>query len=204
MALSYLYTFLGREGLMRHLPIFAQAKEEKIRVILQQIDQKINSPLTSSCGRLFDGVSALLGLCLSVSYEGQAAVELEMIADPGEDEAYEFSSEEEAGKEIIRLKPMIEGILRDIEKGTVHPVISGKFHNTLVKIGVAICQKIKRQGGPKRVALTGGVFQNRLLSERMKATLEKAGFAVLLHRRVPCNDGGLSLGQAVIANFIAK
>jgi hydrogenase maturation protein HypF len=202
MALSYLYTFLGREGLMRHLPIFAQAKEEKIRVILRQIDQQINSPLTSSCGRLFDAVSALLGLCVSISYEGQAAVELEMIADPGEDGAYDFFSEEEEGKEIIRLKPMIEGILRDIEKGTVHPVISGKFHNTLAKIGVAICQKIKRQGGPKRVALTGGVFQNRLLSERMRAALEKAGFAVLVHRRVPCNDGGLSLGQAVIANFI--
>ena len=203
MALSYLYTFLGREGLMRHLPIFALAKEEKIRVILQQIDQQINAPFTSSCGRLFDGVSALLGLCVSTSYEGQAAVELEMIADPGEDGAYEFSVEEEEGKEIIRLKPMIEGILRDIEKGTIHPVISGKFHNTLVKVAVRICQKIKRQGGPKKVALTGGVFQNRLLSERMMAALKKAGFAVLVHRRVPCNDGGLSLGQAVIANFIS-
>jgi hydrogenase maturation protein HypF len=203
MALSYLYNFLGKEGLMRHLPIFAQAKEEKIRVILQQIDQQINSPLTSSCGRLFDGVSALLGLCLSVSYEGQAAVELEMIADPGEDGAYEFSIEEKEEREIIRLRPMIEGILRDIEKGTIHPVISGKFHNTLVKVSVRICQKIKRRGGPKKVALTGGVFQNRLLSERMKAALEKAGFAVLVHRRVPCNDGGLSLGQAVIANFVS-
>jgi hydrogenase maturation protein HypF len=204
MALSYLYTFLGREGLMRHLPIFAQAKEEKIRVILRQIDRQINSPLTSSCGRLFDAVSALLELCVSVSYEGQAAVELEMIADPGEVGAYEFFVEEEEGKEIIRLKPMIEGILRDIEKATAHPVISGKFHNTLVKIGVSICQGIKREGGPKKVALTGGVFQNRLLSEKMRVALEKAGFLVLLHRRVPCNDGGLSVGQAVIANFISS
>jgi hydrogenase maturation protein HypF len=204
MALSYLYAFLGREGLMRYLPIFVQAKEEKIRVILQQIDRQVNSPQTSSCGRLFDGVSALLGLCLSVSYEGQAAVELEMIADPGETGAYEILAEEKEGKEIIRLKPMVEGILRDIENGMGHPAISGKFHNTLVKIGVATCRKIKRQGGPKKVALTGGVFQNRLLSEKMKAGLEKAGFAVLLHRRVPCNDGGLSLGQAVIANFISS
>ena len=204
MALSYLYTFLGRQGLMRHLPIFAQAREEKIRVILQQIDQQINSPLTSSCGRLFDGVSALLGLCLSISYEGQAAVELEMIADPGEEGVYEFFIEEKGGKEVLRLQPMIEGILRDIEKRTAHSVISGKFHNTLVKIGVVVCQKIKSQGGPKKVALSGGVFQNRLLSERMRAALEKAGFAVLVHRRVPCNDGGLSLGQAVIANFVSE
>jgi len=204
MALSYLYTFLGREGLMRHLPIFAQAKEEKIRVILRQIDRQINSPLTSSCGRLFDAVSALLELCVSVSYEGQAAVELEMITDPGEVGAYEFFAEEEEGKEIIRLKPMIEGILRDLEKGTAHPVIAGKFHNTLVRIGVSTCRGIKRRGGPKKVALTGGVFQNRLLSEKMRVALEKAGFLVLLHRRVPCNDGGLSLGQAVIANFISS
>jgi hydrogenase maturation protein HypF len=131
-------------------------------------------------------------------------VELEMIADPGEDGAYEFFAEEEEGREIIRLKPMIEGILRDLEKGTVHPVISSKFHNTLVRIGASVCRRIKRQGGPKKVALTGGVFQNRLLSERMRAALEKEGFAVLLHRRVPCNDGGLSLGQAVIANFISS
>jgi hydrogenase maturation protein HypF len=202
MALSYLYAFLGREGLLRHLPIFAHTGEEKIPVILRQIDRHINSPLTSSCGRLFDAVSALLGLCVSVSYEGQAAVELEMIASAGETGAYEFFVEEGEGKEIIRLKPMIEGILRDLEKGTAHPVISGKFHNSLVKIGLSACQRIQRQGGPKKVALTGGVFQNRLLSEKMKSALEEAGFAVLLHRRVPCNDGGLSLGQAVIANFI--
>jgi hydrogenase maturation protein HypF len=146
----------------------------------------------------------LLGLCLAVSYEGQAAVELEMIADPGEKGVYEFFLEEEEGKEIIRLKPVIEGILWDMERGTVPSVISGKFHNTLVKIAGTICQRISGQGGPKKVVLTGGVFQNRLLSERMKAALEKAGFEVLMHRRVPCNDGGLSLGQAVIANFISS
>ena len=204
MALSYIYALLGREGVMKHLPFLSQAKEEKIRVILQQIDQKINSPLTSSCGRLFDGISALLGLCHSVSYEGQAAVELEMIADPREERVYEFFLEEERGKEIIRLKPFIEGILGDMERGIIPSVISGKFHNTLVKIAGAVCQRISGQGGPKKVVLTGGVFQNRLLSERMKAALEKAGFEVLTHRRVPCNDGGLSLGQAVIANFICS
>jgi len=202
MALSYVYVFLGKEGVMKHLPLFAQNREEKIRLILQQIDQRINSPLTSSCGRLFDGVSALLGLCPSISYEGQAAVELEMIADLEERGTYDFFREERAGKEIVRLKPLIEGILKDLERGVEHSRISGKFHNTLVKMGVAICQKIRVQGGPKKVALTGGVFQNRLLSERMKAALEKAGFEVLVHRLVPCNDGGLALGQAVIANFI--
>jgi len=204
MALSYVYTLLGREGLMRHLPLFARAREEKIRIILQQIDQKINSPLTSSCGRLFDGVAALLGLSPSVSYEGQAAMELEMIADEGEKGAYPFSLGEEGEKKIIHLQPMFEGILQDLEQGEKTAGISGKFHNTLVQMSVAVCERIRRQGGPKKVTLSGGVFQNRLLSGKMKTALEKEGFEVFSHRLVPCNDGGLSLGQAVIANFITQ
>jgi len=203
MALSYVYSLLGKEELMKHQPFFALHKGEKVRIILQQIDKKIHSPLTSSCGRLFDGVSALLGLCPSVSYEGQAAMALEMIADPEEGGAYDFFTEEEGGKEVIRLRPIIAGILQDMEKGIEHSAISGKFHNTLVNVGVSTCRKIGERGGLSKVALSGGVFQNRLLLERMKAALEKAGFEVLIHRLVPCNDGGLSLGQAVIANFVS-
>jgi hydrogenase maturation protein HypF len=208
MALSYVYTLLGKERLMRHLPLFTSAAllsesgEQKIRVLLQQIDRRMNSPLTSSCGRLFDGVSALLGLCPSISFEGQAAMELEMIADLDEGGAYEFFTEIEDEKERIRLGPMFEGILQDLEKGIDRSRISAKFHNTLVKMGVSLCKRIREHEGPDQVALSGGVFQNRLLSERMKAALEESGFKVLVHRQVPCNDGGLSLGQAVIANFI--
>jgi hydrogenase maturation protein HypF len=208
MALSYVYGLLGKERLMKFLPLFTRAVqvsgpgEEKIRIILQQIDRKINSPLTSSCGRLFDGVSALLGLCPSISYEGQAAMELEMIADPDEKGEYEFFTDREGEKEVIRLRPLIWGVLRDLEGGISSSIISGKFHNTLVRMGVTVSQKIRDGGGPEKVTLSGGVFQNRLLLERMKDQLEAAGFKVLVHRQVPCNDGGLSLGQAVIANFI--
>ena len=208
MALSYVYCLLGKERLLKVLPLFTRAAqagepgEEKVRILLQQIDKGMNSPLTSSCGRLFDGVSALLGLCPSVSFEGQAAMELEMIADGGEKGEYEFFTEREGEREIIRLRPLVEGVLRDLEKGGLPPMIAGKFHNTLASIGGAICRKIRDEGGPAKVALSGGVFQNRLLLERMKEKLESAGFKVLVHRRVPCNDGGLSLGQAVIANFI--
>lgn len=208
MALSYVSCLLGKERLMRHLPLFASSglrrglQEEKVQIILRQIDRKINSPPTSSCGRLFDGVAALLGLYPSISFEGQAAMGLEMIADPGEKGSYEFFTEEEEGIEVIRLAPLIEGILQDIEKGTAPPMISGKFHNTLIKVGVALCQKVRDQGGPGKVALSGGVFQNRLLSEGIKTILERMRFKVLVHRQVPCNDGGLSLGQAVIANFV--
>ena len=98
---------------------------------------------------------------------------------------------------------MFAEIIQDLKQGTSKATIAAKFHNTLVKIGVTVCRRILSQGGPKKVALSGGVFQNRFLLERMKAALENAGFEVLIHRQVPCNDGGLSLGQAVIANFIA-
>jgi hydrogenase maturation protein HypF len=209
MALSYVYQLMGKERLMKVLPLFTRSAQttgpggEKIRVLLQQMDKRMNSPLTSSCGRLFDGVSAMLGLCSSISFEGQAAMELEMIADREEDGDYEFILEPEADPQIIRLRPIIEGILLDLERGTSPSRISGKFHNTLVEIGKAVCEKIRGQGGPEKVTLSGGVFQNRLLLERMTTALEGAGFKVLTHRQVPCNDGGLSLGQAVIANFIS-
>jgi hydrogenase maturation protein HypF len=208
MALSYVYCLLGKERLLKVLPRFAQAVqssrpgEEKIRIILQQIDRRMNCPPTSSCGRLFDGVSALVGLCPSISFEGQAAMELEMIADEQENGIYDFFIDREGDKAVIRLGPLMDGVLRDLESGVPPSRISGKFHNTLVKIGVTLCRKIRDEGGPKKAALSGGVFQNRLLLERMKAALESSGFKVLVHRQVPCNDGGLSLGQAVIANFI--
>ncbi len=207
MALSYVYRLMGKETVMAHLPAFTSALgresgEEKIRVILKQIDRGMNSPLTSSCGRLFDGVSALLGLRTTVSYEGQAAVELEMIADPQEKGSYPVFTQEEDGQEIIRLAPVFQGILGDLEKGIPRPTISGKFHNYVVEMGVTLCKKIRESGGPAKVALSGGVFQNRLLSEKIRSALEEARFKVLVHSQVPCNDGGLSLGQAVIANFI--
>ncbi len=203
MALSYLYHFLGKESLIPYLPFLSSLQDEKLRIVLKQIDQRINSPLTSSCGRLFDAVSALLGLVSSISYEGQAAVALEMIADEREQRSYDFLSEEKGEAQVIRFQPLFAQILRDLQQGEVKSAISAKFHNSLVKIGADVCRGIHRQGGPRKVALSGGVFQNRFLLERMKAALENAGFEVLIHRQVPCNDGGLSLGQAVIANFIS-
>jgi hydrogenase maturation protein HypF len=204
MAVGYLYTLLGEEGLRRYHSLFPGGMEDKIEIIRQQLAKKINSPLTSSCGRLFDGIAALLRLGDTVSYEGQAASALEMIADPQEDRRYDFFLQEEGGEEIIRLGPFITGVVQDISKGLAPSVIAGKFHSTLVAIGVTVSQKIRGKGGPKSITLSGGVFQNRLLAERMKAALENAGFQVWVHRQVPCNDGGLSLGQAVAAHFISS
>jgi hydrogenase maturation protein HypF len=124
-----------------------------------------------------------------------------MIADEREQRSYDFLSEEKGEAQVIRFQPLFAQILWDLQQGEAKSAISAKFHNTLVKIGVDVCRRIHRRGGPKKVTLSGGVFQNRFLLERMKAALENAGFEVLIHRQVPCNDGGLSLGQAVIANF---
>ncbi len=103
---------------------------------------------------------------------------------------------------VIRFAPLFLEILRDLEKGLAASAIAAKFHNSIVTVAIDVCRRITSAGGPKKVALSGGVFQNRFLGERMKAGLEDAGFQVLVHREVPCNDGGLSLGQAVAANFI--
>jgi hydrogenase maturation protein HypF len=203
MALSYLRHLFTDEELAAFSPFPNFPGDAIIGVVSTQIDRRINSPLTSSCGRLFDAVSALLGLAATVSYEGQAAVALEMVADEGEAGSYDFLVEERGEEHIIGFRPLFAELLRDLRRGESKAAIAARFHNTLVDIGVDVCRKIRRGGGPGKVALSGGVFQNRFLLERMKTALEKSGFAVLIHRRVPCNDGGLSLGQAVIAHFIS-
>jgi len=203
MALSYLDHVFGKEKGPSYAPNLGPLEEEKIRVVLRQIELGINSPLTSSCGRLFDAVSALLGLVSSISYEGQAAVALEMIADEREQGSYDFLLEDQGGRTVVCFQPLFAQILRELQQGEAKSAISARFHNSLVNVGVDVCRRIREQGGPRKVTLSGGVFQNRFLLERMKAALESAGFGVLIHHQVPCNDGGLSLGQAVIANFIS-
>jgi hydrogenase maturation protein HypF len=126
-----------------------------------------------------------------------------MIADERERGSYDFLVEDQAGKTVIRFQPLFAQVLRDLKQCETKSAISARFHNTLVKVGVDVCRRIRDQGGPRKVTLSGGVFQNRFLLERMKTALESAGFGVLIHRQVPCNDGGLSLGQAVIANFVS-
>lgn len=158
----------------------------------------INSPLTSSAGRLFDAVSAMLGVCDHISYEGQAAVELEQLADPAERSAYRGM--------FLNTEPFcllgtgfVRDVADDLRAGTPPPVIAARFHNGLADAVVAGCERIRDSTGLASVALSGGVFQNMLLTERVRAGLAERGFGVLLHSRVPPNDGGISLGQAVVA-----
>jgi len=204
MALSYLYTLLGEDFSLAGLPL-SHLDPVELDLIKQQIKRGINSPLTSSAGRLFDAVSALAGVRGEIDYEAQAAIELEMLA-PDEADAlgtssYPFSIVEHQEMQVVKLDKLVSMIVQDIKNQAPVPVISLKFHNTMAQIITKMCQLIAKETGITQVALSGGVFQNRLLLKLATAVLQGEGFRVLTHRLVPCNDGGISLGQAVIANF---
>ncbi|GAG18023.1 unnamed protein product, partial [marine sediment metagenome] len=152
--------------------------------------------------RLFDAVSALLGIRGEIDYEGQAAVELEMVADEGlEDGFYPYYIEDNDNISVIKLGELFEAIMSDLTPGVPASIISTRFHNTVTRMVNEICSRLAEETGITRVALSGGVFQNRLLMRKVTAALETTGLTPLTHHNVPCNDGGISLGQAVIANF---
>jgi hydrogenase maturation protein HypF len=160
------------------------------------------SPVTSSAGRLFDAVAAILGVRDAVNYEGQAAVELEQLADPAETAAYPAGITRPAtGDGPLRLaaSDLVRALLEEVESGVAAPLVAARFHNGLAGVTVAACQAVRDATGLGTVALSGGVFQNMLLLERTVAALEQSGFRVLTHSRVPPNDAGISLGQAAIA-----
>ncbi|MFP3898424.1 MAG: carbamoyltransferase HypF [Dehalococcoidia bacterium] len=186
----------------------------EIEVIKRQMERGVNSPLTSSMGRLFDAVSALLGIRGEIDYEGQAAVELEMaghssvmasgvsgeaISDNNETYPYLIASGGES--KIVRLGELLSAVIEDRRKGIAVGLISARFHNTVAQMANEMCQLIADETGITQVVLSGGVFQNRLLLRRVVGLLQGSGFQVFAHRQVPCNDGGISLGQAVIASF---
>jgi hydrogenase maturation protein HypF len=166
------------------------------------------SPVTSSAGRLFDAVAAILGVRDAVNYEGQAAVELEQLADPAEPAAYparvaeagsEGGSGSGAGGLVLAGTDLVRAVVEDLEAGVEAPLVAARFHNGLAAATVAACRGVREATGLETVALSGGVFQNLLLLERVVAGLEADGFRVLVHSRVPPNDGGISLGQAAVA-----
>jgi hydrogenase maturation protein HypF len=166
--------------------------------VLAVAEANVNSPPTSSAGRLFDAVAGLVGVRDAVSYEGQAAIELEQVADPAERGGYRAALTDSepfaiAGSDLIR------SVVDDLCAGRAVPVIAARFHAAVVTAIVDACTRVRDTTGLAMVALSGGVFQNVLLVERTVAELEGAGFHVLTHVRVPPNDGGISLGQTAVA-----
>ena len=199
MAVSHLYRAYGPEYKDLNLPIL-QDHADKIAVIEQMIEKSINSPLTSSCGRLFDSVAALLGLRHTVSYEGQAAAELEMLLEPENTDSSSYPFEvikAEGSPLLLPVKPIIIGLVNDLLENIPPKHISRRFHNTLTALFTRVCQEIRDQNNINSVVLSGGVFQNLNLLRQVKTSLEVLSFDVYAHEQVPTNDGGLSLGQAV-------
>ncbi len=203
-AISYIVTLLGEEVLNSNLDFLNRIDKLEVELILKQIKAKLNSPLTSSMGRLFDAISALIGVRDKIDYEGQAAIELEMIAYDVKNDVknYPYSIVNKNEANVILLDELFAAIIEDLKCGTPPAFVSSKFHNTVVQMVTEMCQLINQEIGIKQVVLSGGVFQNRLLFRKIIASLETAGFTVFSHKQVPCNDGGISLGQAVIAHFI--
>ena len=205
MALSCLYSLLGEDFALDGLP-FDSLDPVELDIIKQQLKRRVNCPLTSSAGRLFDAVSALAGVRGEIDYEAQAAIELEMLApdELGDEKSYPFSIINDQGIRVVRLKELISAVVQDVRKRVPVPVISIRFHQTVAQIIAGMCKLIAEESGITRVALSGGVFQNRLLLKLATSALHKNSLGVLTHHLVPCNDGGISLGQAVIANFSSK
>jgi len=199
MAVAYLYQAFGDNLFSLPLPLFRQIEGKKIKFIINMIDKKISCPEISSAGRLFDAVSSITGLRHFCNFEAQAAILLEMIADKSETGFYDFDITKKNGLQVINPEKTLRQIVNDVIAGIRPSVISGKFHNTVAEMVLYGVGEVSKETGLKRAALSGGVFQNFLLLEKTKTRLEKAGFGVFIHRRVPTNDGGISLGQAVIA-----
>jgi len=197
--------FIKREAKQSRLTSMGRVTAIENDVIRQQVKKRINSPLTSSMGRLFDSVSALLGIRGEIDYEGQAAVELEMAAYEedyvGIRKSYPYRIVEEDGMGVVHLKDTFTAIIDDLDQDISNARISVNFHNTIAQVTDEMCRLIANKAGITQVALSGGVFQNRLLLKKTINLLESSGFQVFTHRQVPCNDGGISLGQAVVANF---
>lgn len=165
------------------------------QIIQDQVDKNINIVQTSSMGRLFDAVSSLIGIRQEVSYEGQAAIELESIADPQETGIYPYSIDER----IIGVSPIISSILADLYNHVSPSIISARFHNTIVQLSIDSIVNIMNDVDCHTVALSGGVWQNSLLLALTVRSLKEKGLEVLTHQLLPPNDGCISLGQAVIA-----
>lgn len=197
MALSYLRHACGDD--LPPLPTLDAIPAAEQRIVLQMIDRRINAPLTSSCGRLFDGVATLTGLRQRVSYEGQAALELEMVLDPEETQSYPFAVISAGGLRLIDPAPLIRAVVADVLASVPTAAISARFHRGVAAMIVEICRVLRAECGLSLVALSGGVFQNAFLTETTLALLRADHFEVLTHSLVPPNDGGLALGQALIA-----
>jgi hydrogenase maturation protein HypF len=194
MAVSYLAHHFGREFLNLNIPFVRELNRPKVDLLLRMMDQGVNSPLTSSCGRLFDAVAALAGIRQEVNYEAQAAIELEMAMASSETAssekatAYPMKLLPEDDHWIVGTRPLFEALLDDLGRNLPVGAISRRFHNGLVEGFVELATLLREKTALNRVCLSGGTFHNVYLSERLEARLSEAGFEVFAQKEVPSGD----------------
>jgi hydrogenase maturation protein HypF len=201
MAMVYLLDAFEEEATKLKIDLMKRIDLGKWDILRKAISKKLNTPMTSSMGRLFDAVSSLLSIRDEVHYEGQAAIEMEMIADHGAKEEYPFQNHKDEVPMVIDPAEMIRGIVRDLVSGVPSSKISGKFHRTISRMIIETCEAIRSKEKLNRVVLSGGVFQNIFLLSLVTEELKRSAFDVYTHHLVPPNDGGISLGQAVVAHM---
>jgi hydrogenase maturation protein HypF len=193
-------SILGEKG----SSILKSVPKKDNELVMAMLKRDINSPLTSSAGRLFDAASALLGLCLYAEVEAEGPVKLELACDEQVKGSYEFRISPEDGCDIIDTKGLFAGMAADLKKGRRKEEIAAKFHNSMREIIVKTVKKISRKTGIKDVALSGGVFQNRFLASRTTEALARAGFKVVTNKISAVNDLNIALGQYYVSGYSGK
>jgi hydrogenase maturation protein HypF len=194
MAVSYLYKVYGDELAGLSFPFLDMIEKEKIELIIQTIQKKINAPLTCSAGRLFDAVAAISGTCLQADFHAEAPMRLEQLIEGHENGSYPFAIGDQISTDGI-----IKGIVDDLISKVDTSIISTRFHNTIIEIITQGTDLIRAKRGIETVVLSGGTFQNRYILSGAEDALAKMGFKVYSHENVPTNDGGIALGQLAIA-----
>jgi hydrogenase maturation protein HypF len=198
MAFSFIHKYFGDSFDFNAIPLFRSIDRKKLIVMKEVLDKKINTPLSSGAGRLFDAVSALLGLCNEATFDSEAPMRLESAIRDKTDDFYPFM----AGKPIV-FDETLKAILEDLPRQT-SSIISAKFHNTIARVILDVCLQIRKERALNKVILSGGVFQNKYLMEKSLYLLDYNGFEALTNHQVPANDGGISLGQLVIASKLRE
>ncbi len=194
-AVSYLYSIFGKHLRSLDIPFLRQIEGKRLNLVLEALEKNINCPLSSGAGRLFDAVAALTQVCPVSKFHAEAPMRLESLTMNSFSERYEISNDD-----VISFKEMFQQIIEDIhlKKSVEH--ISTKFHNTIIYTIFKVVLKIRGETSLNKVVLSGGTFQNKYIMERIKPLLIKNKFEVFSHGRIPCNDGGIALGQIVIAS----
>ncbi|MCX5678812.1 MAG: hypothetical protein NTY76_06870 [Candidatus Omnitrophica bacterium] len=200
MAASYLYKTFGRNFLKQGLDIMARPGEKRLSIIRKMIDNDINSPLTSSAGRLFDAAASLILHKGTASFEAELPIDLEKIASQVNEDCYKFGIKSENGMRIIETSGLVKGIVSDLRKKRDRSIMSAKFHNTVAEMVVGTASLLRKEFKLRKIVLSGGVFQNKYLTKRTALLLSKNKFDVYINSDVNTNDYGIPIGQLAIAN----